>query len=64
MALNKTQLKASIKAMLNDLKDDVDQTAAIEKYAEMISTAIDEYVKTATVIGTDSMGGPITGTIQ
>ncbi|NLN33880.1 MAG: hypothetical protein GX159_09855 [Flavobacteriaceae bacterium] len=62
--MNKTQLKASIKAMLNDLKDDVDQTAAIEKYAEMISTAIDEYVKTATVIGTDSMGGPITGTIQ
>lgn len=64
MALNKSVLKTNIKAMLNDLKNDLDQETAIEKYAEMISTAIDNYVRTATVVGTDSMGGPITGTIE
>lgn len=61
MALNKGALKAAIISMLNDLKDDEDQPSAIEKFAEQLSDAIDTYVKTAEVIGTDSNGGPING---
>ncbi|MBW7839228.1 MAG: hypothetical protein H3C36_06265 [Chitinophagaceae bacterium] len=64
MALNKTGLKAEIKSMLNELKEDLDQSEAIERFATKLSNAIDSYVKTAQVVGTDSNNGPIQGTLQ
>lgn len=63
MALDKTALKAEIKTMLNDLKKSLDQPSAIDAFASKLSDAIDNYVKTAVVTGTDSQGGPITGTL-
>lgn len=50
--------------MLGTLKGETNQEAAIEKMATDLSEAIDMYVKTATVVGTDSQGGPIAGTLQ
>lgn len=64
MALNKAQLKGSIKVMLETLKNQTDQAASIEMMASGLSEAIDLYVKTAVVVGTDSQGGPITGVLQ
>lgn len=64
MALNKIQLKAEIKSMLNELKEDLNQSQAIERFATKLSDAIDVYVKTAEVVGTDSNNGPIQGTLQ
>lgn len=61
MALNKGTLKSAIIGLLNDLKDEEDQPAAIEKFADQLSDAIDSYVRTAQVVGTDSNGGPING---
>lgn len=63
MALNKTALKTEIKAMLIELKDDLDQGTAIERYAIKLSDAVDAYVKTAQVVGVDSQGGPIQGSL-
>ncbi|MBW7838457.1 MAG: hypothetical protein H3C36_02210 [Chitinophagaceae bacterium] len=64
MALNKGILKNDIRGILNDLKTETDQEAAIEKFASMLSDAIDDYIKSAQVVGTDSTGGPITGELQ
>jgi predicted HTH domain antitoxin len=64
MALVRATLKNEIKTLLNDLKDDLNQDNAIEKYAEKLSLAVDNYVKSATVVGTDSQGGPITGSLE
>ena len=64
MALNKTQLKGSIKEILETLKNETNQEVAIETMASKLSDAIDLYIKTASVIGTDSQGGPITGALQ
>jgi hypothetical protein len=55
MALDKTGLKNSIKAMLNTLKtydgtSGKEQDDAIEKFCDDLSTYIDNYVKTATVV--------------
>lgn len=57
--LNKNTLKTEIKGMLNDLKDDANQAQAIEKFAAKLATAIDDYVKTATVTGTTTNGGTL-----
>ncbi|WP_136464947.1 hypothetical protein [Flagellimonas onchidii] len=64
MALVRSTLKNEIKTLLNDLKDDLNQDSAIEKYAEELSLAVDNYVKSAIVVGTDSQGGPIKGSLQ
>ncbi|TSE05677.1 hypothetical protein [Aquimarina algiphila] len=66
MALVTALLKKDIKGILNDLKNDTDQEAAIEKYADQLSRAIETYVKSATVIvtGTSVSGGAVTGTGQ
>lgn len=63
MALVRTILKQEIKSILNDLKDDKNQPDAIEKYAERLSLAIDNYIKSGDVTGTSVSGGPITGKI-
>lgn len=63
MALNKGTLKAAIIDMLNDLINEEDQPAAIERFADQLSDAVDSYVRDAQVIGTDSNGGPINGSL-
>lgn len=63
MALNKAQLKSDIKTMLNELKEDLNQEAAIERYASQLAEAVDNYVKTAQIVGTDSSGGQIQGSL-
>jgi hypothetical protein len=55
MALDKSTLKTSIKALTNALKtydgsSGKSQDEAIEKFAEDLSNYIDTYVKTATVV--------------
>lgn len=64
MALNKSILEGEIKDLLNELKSDTNQEAAIDKFASMLAGAIDNYVKSAQVVGLDSVGGPITGTLE
>lgn len=64
MALDKTQLKQKIKNLLNSLKDEENQENAIEEFADSLSDAIDEFVKTGEIIGVDSNGGPIQGSLQ
>ena len=63
MALNKEQLEVRIIDLLTDLKDEENQPQAIQKYAEKLSSAIDEFVRTGQVIGVDSQSGPINGEI-
>ena len=64
MALSREILKTEIKTLLDELKDDLNQVDAIDKYAEQLSSAIDTYIKSATVTvtGTSVSGGPVTGT--
>jgi len=66
MALVKQTLKAEILAILNTLKDETDQANAIDQFADRLSTAIDNYIKTATVTttvtGASQSGGAVTGT--
>ncbi len=49
MGLVVATLKADIKSILTDLKDDVNQEVAIEKYAHRLSLAIDKYIRSGTV---------------
>jgi len=66
MALVKQTLKAEILAILNTLKDETDQANAIDQFADRLSTAIDNYIKSATVTttvtGASQSGGAVTGT--
>jgi len=66
MALVKQTLKAEILAILNTLKDETDQANAIDQFADRLATAIDNYIKTATVsttvTGMSASGGAVTGT--
>lgn len=64
MALIKETLKQPIKAMLYQLRDELDQDASIEKYASLMTDAVDAYIRSATVvvIGTSVNGGAVTGT--
>ena len=66
MALVKQTLKAEILAILNTLKDETDQANAIDQFADRLSTAIDNYIKTATVTttvtGASQSGGAVAGT--
>ncbi len=49
MALVVATLKADIKSILTDLKNDENQEGAIEKYAHKLSIAIDKYIRSGTV---------------
>jgi len=66
MALNKNTLKTEIKGILNSLKDKTDQAQAIDEFADKLATAVDNYLRTATVnttvTGTSATGGAVTGT--
>ena len=66
MALVKQTLKTEIKSILNSLKTETDQAQAIDEFADRLATAIDNYIKTATVnttvTGSSATGGPVTGT--
>jgi len=50
MALDKTNLKNSIKALLEDMMSKED--ASYNEFAERLADAVDTYVKTATVVAT------------
>ena len=55
MPLNKPALKAEIVTILTTLKGQTDNPAqSIQQFAEALATAIDNYVKTGTVITTGS----------
>ena len=66
MALVKQTLKTEIKSILNSLKTETDQKQAIDEFADRLATAIDNYIKTATVnttvTGSSATGGPVTAT--
>jgi len=65
MALDKDVLKNDIKELLTDMLTRED--TSIQEYAERLSTAIDDYVKQATIIYTSGLAAPsgaITGTFQ
>ena len=66
MALVKQTLKTEIKSILNSLKTETDQAQAIDEFADRLATAIDNYIKTATVnttvTGSSVSGGAVTGT--
>lgn len=66
--LDKTGLKSDIKTMLNELKAMDDQDQSIDKFADLLSNAIDSFVKTGSVIATpadvvtatmSNSGGPV-----
>ncbi len=65
MALAKAILKQEIKAVLQELKSEENQSAGIEKFAKKLATAIDNYVKSATVstvVTGTCPAGAVTGT--
>jgi len=73
MTLVKSTLKTAIKSFMNDLKTFDGTTGkniddSIEKFADSVSTAIDDYIKTSTVTitpiqissaGLSNSGGPV-----
>lgn len=62
MALNKNGLKTAIKTILNDMRNRKEN--ADEEFAERLSDAIDNYVKTASIVyenGLTAPEGPVTG---
>ncbi len=65
MALNKNDLKKDIIQIMKDMRKR--DANADEEYAERLSTAIDDYVKKATIIytaGLTAPNGPVTGTFE
>ena len=66
MALNRQALKQEILNILNTLKDETDQASAIDQFADRLATAIDNYVRSATVTttvtGATTSGDAVTGT--
>lgn len=62
MALNKSNLKNDIIQIMKDMRKRVENSD--EEYAERLSTAIDNYVKAATIVYTDGLtapNGPVAG---
>ena len=68
MALNKTQLNADIKALLNVMITKTDQAQGIDDFASGLADIIDAYIKTAsisanpaqiTAAGMANTGGPV-----
>jgi hypothetical protein len=56
MALNKQELKANIKQLLEDMLERSEQST--EEFAERLSTAIDDYVKQAQINYTSGLTAP------
>lgn len=68
MALVKATFKTKIKTLMNALKSEENQEAAIDKFAGDLADAVDSYIKSATITSThvavlSSPAGPVTGTI-
>lgn len=62
MALNKTELKADIISLLEDMKSrESEPEQAFNDFAEGLSDIIDGYIKSATIIATPAQ---ITGAIM
>lgn len=62
MPLNKTALKNEIKQIMTDMRERED--VSDDEFANRLSTAIDDYVKTATIMYTTGLvapTGPVTG---
>ena len=67
MALVKATLKGMIQAAVTASKAESDVVQAEKKFVDELATAIDTYIKSATVVGacaTPSGPGTITGTLQ
>lgn len=65
MALNKTQLKNDIVAIMVEMRTRTEN--ADEEFADRLSTAIDDYVKEATIVykrGLTAPQGPVTGKFE
>lgn len=66
MALNKGLLKQEILSLLTDMRTKTE--VSDEVYAERLSTAIDDYVRAATIVYTSGLAvpsyGPVTGTFN
>lgn len=65
MALNKTDLKGAIVQIMTDML--TRDTDSIDEYATRLSDAIDNYVKTATIVyqaGLTAPNGAVTGTFN
>lgn len=65
MALNKNDLKNDIIQIMTDMR--TREVNSDEEYAERLATAIDNYVKAATIIytaGLTAPNGPVTGTFE
>lgn len=66
MSLNKSQLKGRIVQLLIDMRTKTE--VSDEEYAERLSDAVDEFVKTATIVYTSGLAvpmyGPVTGTFN
>ncbi|MGJ5643200.1 hypothetical protein [Formosa sp. S-31] len=65
MALDKDSLKANIIQIMTDMMEREENS--IEEFAERLSTAVDTYVKTATIVYTTGLTAPngaVTGSFQ
>ncbi len=68
MALVKATLKAELVVMLTAMINETNQTTSVDKFADKLATAIDNYIKTATIVSTPAQitlaamtnsGGPV-----
>ena len=68
MSLNRLQLKNDIKTAFDAQKNKTEnQDQAIDDLADKIATAVENYVKSITIISTPALtspSGPVTGTIS
>lgn len=65
MALDKPGFKETIKTLLSDMRERVDNSD--DEFADRLTTAIDDYIKSATIIytaGLTSPQGPVTGAFE
>jgi len=65
MALNKNTLKQDIKVIITEMRSRTENSD--DEFADRLATAIDTYVKTATITyqsGLTAPNGPVTGTFQ
>lgn len=52
MALVKATLQAELVSMLNEMTSETDQATGIQNFAGKLATAIDNYIKTASIVST------------
>jgi hypothetical protein len=65
MSLNKNNLKAEIKNSITEMRTRKENSD--DEFADRLATAIDTYVKTATIVyqaGLTAPNGPVSGTFQ